>query len=154
MMYGCGLRLGEASRLTPAQIDKDRLVIRVIGKGNKERLVPLSISLLEGLRQAWTTHRNPAWVFANQPRGNPICRRAIYSAFHRARKKAGLAPFTPHALRHSYATRLLELDVRVEVVRILLGHANVRTTQTYLHLTEPTRNRIQSVIHDLMCDLC
>jgi len=153
-MYGCGLRLGEASHLTPAQIDKDRLVIRVIGKGNKERLVPLSVSLLEGLRQAWTTHRNPAWVFANQPQGNPVCRRMLYSVFHRARQEAGLPPFTPHALRHSYATRLLEQDVQVEIVQILLGHASVRTTQTYLHLTEPTRARIQSVIGDLMQGLC
>jgi len=153
-MYGCGLRLGEASHLTPAQIDKNRLVIRVIGKGDKERLVPLPVSLLEGLRQAWTTHRNTAWIFANRAQGHPIRRRTIYSAFHRARKEAGLPFFTPHALRHSYATRLLEQNVQVEIVQILLGHASVRTTLTYLHLTEPTRDRIQALIGDLMQGLC
>lgn len=153
-MYGCGLRLGEASRLTPAQIDKNRLVIRVIGKGNKERLAPLPLSLLEGLRNAWVTHQNKLWVFANRPNGGPLCRRMIYSVFHRARQDARLPKFTPHALRHSYATRLLEKGVAVTTVQILLGHASPRTTQTYLHLTEPIRDKIQSVIGDLMSDLC
>lgn len=153
-MYGCGLRLGEASRLTPAQIDKDRMVIRVIGKGDKERLVPIPASLLSSLRQAWTTHRNPSWIFANGPVGEPVCRKTLYHAFHRARQEAGLPKVTPHVFRHSYATRLLEEGVGVEIVQILLGHASPRTTQTYLHLTEPTRGHIQSLIGRLMQDLC
>lgn len=153
-MYGCGLRIGEASHLTPTQIDKDRRVVQVIGKGNKERLVPMSVSLLQGLRQAWTTHRNPAWVFAHQAAGEPVLHKSLYLAFHHARAEVKLPHATPHTFRHSYATRLLEKGVKVEIVQILLGHSDPRTTQTYLHLTEPTRDQIHAVIGDLMRDLC
>lgn len=145
-MHGCGLRIGEASSLTPSQIDKDRRVIRLIGKGNKERLVPMPPSLLEGLRKAWSTHRNPNWLFANAPQGKHILLKTLYRAFNHARVEAQLLDATPHVFRHSYATRLLEKGVPVQVVQIILGHSNARTTQTYLHLTEPTRDQIQAVV--------
>lgn len=153
-MYGCGLRISEATQLTPAQIDKQRRIVQVIGKGNKERLVPMPDSLLQGLRQAWATHRNPEWVFSTRALGAPVHSRCLYQVFHCARAETQLLQATPHVFRHSYATRLLEKGVQVEVVQILLGHADPRTTQTYLHLTEPTRDQIQAVIGDLMRDLC
>ena len=153
-MYGCGLRISEALCLTPAHIDKDRRVIRLVGKGNKERLVPLPASVLDGLRDAWREHRNPEWIFAGRPEGGPLHRRTLYRAFRYARAAVDLPQATPHVLRHSYATRLLEKGVKVEVVQILLGHASPRTTQTYLHLTEPLRDQIHAVIGDIMSGLC
>ena len=153
-MYACGLRISEAASLTPAQIDQERRVLRVIGKGNKERLVPLPVSLLRHLRQIWLLHRNPAWVFALQSEGKPLWPKSLYRAFTHACDEAGLPDATPHTLRHSYATRLLEKGVAVSIVQILLGHANPSTTQAYLHLTEPTRDQIQTIIADLMRDLC
>ena len=153
-MYGCGLRIGEAITLRSKQIDKHRGVIQVIGKGNRERLVPLPATLLDGLRNAWRTHGNREWVFARNATNGPINRESLYRAFRAARKDANLPEATPHLFRHSYATRLLENGIRAEVVRILLGHASIRTTQTYLHLTEPTRVELQKVVGSIMRDLC
>lgn len=154
VMYGCGLRIGEAVKLTPAQLDKDRRVVQIIGKGNKERLVPLPDALLQSLRKVWITHHNRAWVFAHRAQGGHLLLKTVYRAFAHARVAANLPTVTPHTFRHSYATRLLEKGVPVQVVQIILGHSSTRTTQTYLHLTEPTRDQIQAVVGTLMRDLC
>jgi site-specific recombinase XerD len=153
-MYGCGLRISEAVSLQPEQIDRQHSTLRIIGKGNKERLVPLPAPLLTALGNAWLTHHNRNWVFSLPGSSSHISTKTLYRVFAQARAQVKLPEATPHVFRHSYATRLFENDVPVEVVQILLGHTSRKTTQTYLHLTEPLRDQLQQLLGGLMRDLC
>lgn len=147
VMYGCGLRIGEAVKAEVTDVDKERMVLRVVGKGNKERLAPLSAPLYRDLRRMWAAHRHPQWLFANQYGTNHADPNTVRKAFHEACAEAGIQEGAkPHWLRHSFATRLFEQDVPVETVRILLGHSSIKTTQTYLHLTEATRKKINDTV--------
>jgi integrase/recombinase XerD len=120
-MYGCGLRIGEAITLDIGAIDSANMLLRITGKGNKQRLVPLPQPLLGDLRSLWRTHRNRQGLFPKRDGSGPICRVVLGQAFRSARTTAGIKqPLTPHALRHSYATRLLENGVDIRVVQILL----------------------------------
>ena len=154
LMYGCGLRISEATTLTVSQIDGARFLLRVIGKGNKERLVPLPQALLVKLRELWKTHRHPRLVFPNQPGRAPIAPQNVRLACRAAARAAGL-PVTvvPHTLRHSYATQLLHSGVELRIVQILLGHASLKTTTVYTHLTEPGRQRLRCLLDDLTAGL-
>jgi len=151
-MYVCGLRIQEAVSLRPQHVDAAGGVLRVIGKGNKERLVPLPHSLLAAMRRAWCTHRHPQWVFATS-RQNPLCPETLRRAFHAAAAQADVRGLTPHALRHGFATRLLERGVDLRVVQILLGHASIRSTEIYTHLTEPLRRQVQEQLEQLVAGL-
>ena len=147
VMYGCGLRIGEAVAVTVKDIDAERMVIRVVGKGNKERLAPLSRALLEDLRRMWSAHRHAQWLFANKGGSDHVVEGDLYKIFAQIRHEQGLGDAVkPHSLRHSFATRLMEQGVPVETVRILLGHASIKTTQTYLHLTVPIRRQVNEVV--------
>lgn len=152
-MYACGLRISEAVCLQPRHIDKQQQTIRIIGKGNKERLIPLPPSVLKLLRESWKTHGNRQWVFADGRVGSHLHVRTLRQAFHAACQQTGIGRFTPHSLRHSYATRLMEQGVDTRVVQILLGHASIRTTEIYTHLTEPTRQKLLSVLESAMAGL-
>jgi len=147
VMYGCGLRIGEAVKVTVKDIDGKRLVIRVVGKENKERLAPLPRGLLADLRRLWVTHKHPVWLFANKKGSGHVDEGELYKVFAQVRRAQGLDDAVkPHSLRHSFATRLMEQGVPAETVRILLGHASIKTTQTYLHLTEPIRRQVNDVV--------
>jgi integrase len=109
LMYACGLRIGEAAAAQVTHIDGAQGSIRVIGKGNKERLVPLPEPVLIELRRLWTAHRNPRWLCPSRSGTKPILRLSLYQAFRAAARQAGIERrVSPHSLRHSYATRLLE----------------------------------------------
>jgi site-specific recombinase XerD len=147
VMYGCGLRIGEAVKVTVKDVDAQRMVLRVVGKGNKERLAPLAKPLYGDLRRMWTAHRNPVWLFGNKRGTNHINPGVVSKAFQSARLAAEIAEeVTPHCLRHSFATRLIEEGVPAETVRILLGHASIKTTQAYLHLTEASRKKLNDTV--------
>lgn len=148
-MYCCGLRISEAISLRPGQIDAKGGVLRIIGKGNKERLVPLPETLLPALREMWKTHRNRQWVFARSASGGHLNVRVLREAFHGACARAGLDGLRPHSLRHGYATRLLEEGVDVRVVQMLLGHASIKSTQIYTHLTTPIRDQLRPKLAQL-----
>lgn len=148
-MYACGLRIREAVSLRPEQVNARTGVIEIIGKRNKQRVVPLPGSLLRAMRQIWTLHRNPQWVFATRPRGRHVHIRSVRHAFHEARLREGLGDLTPHCLRHAFATRLLERGVELRVVQILLGHASIRSTEIYTHLTEPLRQQLRPKLEQL-----
>jgi site-specific recombinase XerD len=149
-MYSCGLRIAEATRLSVKDIDSKAMVIRVIGKGNKERLVPLCPGLLEQLRAHYKTHRHPLLVFPNQRGKNPLWPSAVEKVFQLALDEAGIeGHFTPHSLRHSFACRLLECKVPGETLRIVMGHGSLKMTQRYLHLTEPVRRALGEVVQSL-----
>jgi integrase/recombinase XerD len=157
-MYACGLRIGEATTLEISAVGRAGPeagpVLRVVGKGNKERLVPLPRPVLDTLRQLWLTHRNRRWLFPNHRGDAPLNARVLSRSFAAAAAASGVhRAVTPHALRHSYATRLLEHHVDVRVVQILLGHASITSTAIYTHLTTPTRASLQSVVDRLMVGL-
>ena len=114
------MRAGEATALEINAIDGVNRHLRIVGKGNKERIVPLPRPVLDSLRAFWTTHRNPRWLFPNKAGNGPIGRGALGRAFAIAAREAGITA-TLHGLRHGYATRLLERNVNLRLVQILLG---------------------------------
>ncbi|MBF0585141.1 MAG: tyrosine-type recombinase/integrase [Magnetococcales bacterium] len=151
LIYACGLRISEAQFLTVQDIDSTNGTVRIIGKGNKERLIPLPTPTLVRLRALWKTHRHPRLLFPNQNGDQPIATCILYRVFKDALAKANLpSTFTPHSLRHSYATRLMENRVDTRVVQILLGHANISSTTIYTHLTEPTRQSLRTLLDNVM----
>jgi site-specific recombinase XerD len=153
-MYACGLRVGEAIALEITAVDRARRVLRIIGKGTKERLVPLPQPILDDLGRVWRTHRNRRWLFPNRCGDAPLNRRVLSASFADAVAAAGLPPgITPHTLRHSYATRLLENGVDTRIVQVLLGHARIATTAIYTHLTTPTLASLQGLLDRLMTGL-
>lgn len=153
-MYACGLRISEATTLDIGAIDSANLLLRIVGKGNKQRLVPLPPSVLDALRSLWRTHRHPRWMFPNRDGTGSLNPQVLGCSFRVAARLAEITlPVTPHSLRHSYATRLLEQSVYTRVVQILLGHANIATTAIYTHLTEPTRISLRGVLDRLMTGL-
>jgi site-specific recombinase XerD len=147
VMYGCGLRIGEVVQVAVKDVDKERMVIRVVGKGNKERLAPLPPALYRDLRKMWPMQPRTEWLFANVRGTHHMDAGVLTKVFAQVRDALGLDPsIKPHSLRHSFATRLFEQGIPAETVRILLGHASVKTTQTYLHLTEPIRRQITETV--------
>ena len=154
LMYACGLRISEAATLEVTAIDGVNGLIRVVGKGNKERCVPLPTPVLAELRRLWTSHRDKRWLCPSPTGKGPITRWALGQTFRKVLAKTGIkARVTPHSLRHSYATRLLEAGVELRIVQILLGHASIGTTALYTHLTEPTRAGLKTILDKLMAGL-
>lgn len=155
LMYACGLRISEAATLTVTNIDRSRMVLRIIGKGNKERLVPLPEPIYWDLRKLWTKHHHPKWVFPNDTGTNHVSLPVLFRSFKKAVRTMGFTdrPVTPHVLRHCYATRLLENGVDTRTVQVLLGHASIASTAIYTHLTEPTRASVRGVLDKIMTGL-
>jgi len=152
-MYACGLRISEVLALEVNAIDKVHRVLRVVGKGNTERRVPLPQPVLEDLRKFWLTHKNRKWLFPNRTNTRPVLLSVALRAFTLAACQAGLTRATSHSLRHSYATRLLEKGVNTNVIQMLLGHASISTTTLYTHLTEPTRDALRHILDTTMANL-
>jgi integrase/recombinase XerD len=153
-MYACGLRVSEATTLEIGAVDRANQVLRIVGKGDKERLVPLPQPVLDELGRLWRLHRNRRWLFPNRRGDAPINKRVLSDTFAAAVAAAGIQRrVTPHALRHSYATRLIENRVDTRIVQILLGHASIATTAIYTHLTTPTRASLHGLLNRLMTGL-
>jgi len=149
-IYSAGLRVQEAIHLRPGDIDSKRMVIHVRqSKGRKDRYVPLSPHLLEVLREYWqqTSPKPSYWLFPGQNLQKPINRKSVQLICVAATKKAGINKHvTPHTLRHSFATHLLEAGVSILVIQRLLGHASLRTTAVYIHVAQ---NYITDVVSPL-----
>jgi integrase/recombinase XerD len=157
-MYGAGLRISEALTLKGQDIDSPRMLIHVrAGKGNKDRMVRLSQPLLTALRDAWRARAGNAGntpadlLFPNN--GNParpLNRATAFRIVARAARNAGVARRVgPHTLRHSYATHLLEAGADLHTIQLLLGHANLKTTTLYLHLSQAALNAAPSLLDRL-----
>ncbi len=142
LLYACGLRVSELTGLDLDRLDLPNLQVRVIGKGNRERRVPMGEPARErlhryiiGPRQAWTAGRPSAAVFVSQ-RGHRLTREAVWRLVRHWTEAAEVSGHvTPHTFRHSFATHLLEGGADLRVVQTLLGHASISTTQLYTHLT-------------------
>lgn len=137
-IYACGLRCGEAVRLEVSDIDAPRQFIHIRhGKGDKERLVPLTAALLSMLREHWRTHRNPRFLFPGVDASQPIQVARLSYIFQRAAHDAGVRRHVClHTLRHSYATHLHEAGHDLRIIQHLLGHANPQTTSIYTHVSQ------------------
>jgi integrase/recombinase XerD len=146
--YGAGLRAMEVAGLTAADIDSRRMLIRVEqGKGRNDRHAMISPQLLENLRAWWLQCRSNTWLFPGQDPLLPITTRQLNRACHMAADVAGLGTWiSPHTLRHSFATHLLESRTDVRVIQVLLGHAKLDTTARY---TQVAVNTLRSVTSPL-----
>ena len=137
-LYGAGLRVSEACRLTVADIDSGRLVIHVQqAKGRKDRDVMLSPVLLDTLRQYWKHGRSKRWLFPGYGADKPITTKAVFLMIRNAASRAKITKtVSPHVLRHSFATHLLESGTDIRTIQLLLGHAELETTVIYLHVSQ------------------
>ncbi len=144
--YGAGLRASEVVNLKLGDIDSERMIIRVEqGKGRKDRHVMLSPHLLGLLRDYWREARPQGWLFPGQNPINPVTTRQLNRACRTARAAAGLSKrVTPHTLRHSFATHLLEQNTDIRVIQVLLGHARLETTALYTHVATRTIRDVMS----------
>jgi integrase/recombinase XerD len=142
LLYACGLRVSELVGLDTDRVDLDGQQVRVIGKGNKERRVPMGDEARErlhryraGPRTEWTAGKPTPAVFVSR-RGRRMTRESVWHLVRRWAEAAGVSErVTPHTFRHSFATHLLEGGADLRVVQALLGHASISTTQLYTHLT-------------------
>ena len=152
VMYSCGLRIGEAVKIEVSHIDKSTSNLTVIGKYNRERLVPIPPTTLRVLRDVWKTHRNKKYLLPNRYGKTHASYCSVRIAFKHACFVAGIEDVTPHVFRHSFATRLLEAGVDTRIVQMLLGHSSIRSTQIYTHLTTPIQSQVRKTIEKLMTD--
>ena len=140
-LYGAGLRRSEVCRLKVRDIDSPRMLLRVEpGKGGRDRDVPLSPTLLVALREYWRWMRPQTYLFPGTRAGwradVPITAKVVWEAVRVATERAGIDKHvTPHTLRHTYATHLLEAGADLRTIQLLLGHADLSHTTVYLHLS-------------------
>jgi site-specific recombinase XerD len=153
-MLALGLRIGDVVALTVNSIDATQMLVRVIGKRNKERVVPLPQTLLVALRRFWLTHRHRRLLFPNSRGTAPLCVKSLRHAFKQARDTLGIPKnIKPHSLRHGFATHLLENGVDIRIVQILLGHASLRSTEIYTHLTKPMCENLRNQLDRMFAGL-
>jgi len=155
-LYASGLRLTEATHLLVADIDSTRMQLNIrCGKGCKQRLVPLSPRLLQELREYWKQTRPASFLFPGKTPDVPLSSATIQKACKLAAALARInKPVTPHTLRHSYATGLLEAGVDLLAIGRLLGHKSFTTTMIYLHLRRPYLESIPSPLDWLPVRQC
>jgi len=156
--YGAGLRVSEVAYLKVDDIDSKRMLIRIEeGKGRKDRNAMLSPQLLELLRLWWREGRRRSvmlphgWLFPGRSRTDPVSTRQLHRAVQEAAEAAGIRKrVSPHTLRHSFATHLLEQDVDIRVIQVLLGHAKLDTTAIYTKVSTRTIQAVSSPLDRLM----
>lgn len=141
LMYASGLRVSEAATLRIGDVDLDGGIVTTTGKGNKTRRVPVGASAIEWLRSYLALRRSKDIaggdrLFVNAS-GGPIDRQTIYLAIVGYAKTCGFEGVSPHTLRHSFATHLIQNSADIRSVQQMLGHADISTTQIYTHITSP-----------------
>jgi len=151
-LYGTGMRRAELAHLKVRDIDSQRMIIRVVaGKGGKDRDLPLSPALLEILREYWRWQKPRLYLFPTRTYrrrlDQPISDKTVWIACSEAARRAGINKrVTPHTLRHSWATHLLEAGTDLRTIQVLLGHGDLETTAQYLHLSQ---RHLQAVTNPL-----
>lgn len=164
-IYACGLRISEGTQLQIDEIDSARMLLHIRNsKGEKDRYIPLPQVTLNMLRQYWVGHRHPVYLFPARSRGSsqkyqaqstqPMSMRSVQRAMLSARKCSGInKEITPHTLRHSWATHLLEAGVNLRLIQSYLGHTSPQTTALYTHLTHKAEVMATDVINQLADNL-
>ncbi len=155
VLYGAGLRISEALALELRDVDSARMVLTVRhGKGDQDRQVSLSSVLLEALRVYWRAYQPRSFLFPGQDMDQAMGPSTIQRALKAARVRAGIAkPASPHTLRHSYATHLMEAGTDLRVIQTLLGHRSLRTTAIYTHVATERVRTTRSPLDALSPDL-
>jgi integrase/recombinase XerD len=149
-LYATGARRAELSRLKVEDIDSQRMIVHIRqGKGNRDRDVPLTPKLLKTLREYWQWMKPKTYLFPgmvnNWRADKPLTPKCVWSAVQDAAKRAGITKrVSPHTLRHSWATHLLENGTDLRTIQMLMGHADLRATSVYLHLS---RRHLQAVVN-------
>jgi integrase/recombinase XerD len=154
LLYGAGLRVSEAVSLHKASVDLDGRLVRCIGKGSKERVVPIGRQAAQALRRylsrgrPFLDARHRPELFLNA-RGGGLTRAGVFLILRRLAAKAGLEPerVHPHLLRHSFATHLLEGGADLRSVQEMLGHADLATTELYTHVSDRRRRELYFQAH-------
>jgi integrase/recombinase XerD len=154
LLYGAGLRVGEAVGLDKGGVDLDQRLVRTIGKGGKERVVPVGRQAVEALRRYLARgrphldRRHRPELFLNA-QGGALTRAGAFLILRKLASKAGLEPerVHPHLLRHSFATHLLEGGADLRSVQEMLGHADLATTELYTHVTDRRRRELYFQAH-------
>jgi len=144
-IYSAGLRASEVLVLKAEHIDGKRMLIKVTGKGGKQRYTLLSEKLLPELREYYKTYRPKILLFPSHRKGKPLTYETIRSVYEKARKKAAVKRGKGvHCLRHSFATHLLEAGYDIRKIQVLMGHTRITTTMIYLHVSRETLAKIPS----------
>jgi site-specific recombinase XerD len=146
-MYGAGIRVSEACRLQIEDVDSDRMVLKIRdGKGGDGRYAKLAERLLAVLREYYRQERPPGpYLFPGQPADKPISPESVRKAIRKVVDACGISKkVTPHVLRHSFATHLLETGTDIRIIQVLLGHRSIRTTQLYAQVSTQQVSRTKS----------
>lgn len=151
LLYSAGLRVGELVRLRPEDLDGDRGMLRVRkGKGAKDRSTLLSPRALDAVRRYRAAYPTDRWLFPGSSPTRHLTERSVQRVVARAARVAGVRKaVTPHTLRHSFATHLLEGGTNLRIIQELLGHSSPRTTQVYTHVARSTLEAVRSPLEDL-----
>jgi integrase/recombinase XerD len=138
LTYSAGLRVSEVAHLKVRDIDSGRMSVRVEqGKGHKDRYTVLSARMLKELRTYWLAYRPAVWLFSGRDRTRPMHVKTIQRIFYLAKERAGIDKHCGiHALRHAFATHLLEAGTDLHTIQRLLGHGHLSTTMRYFHLAQ------------------
>ena len=152
-LYSGGLRRSELINLKITDIDSRRMLIRISNsKGNKDRYTLLSEKLVELLRDYFRFYRPKHWLFEGQG-GGPYSATSIENIFRKALRKAKITKHaTPHTLRHSFATHLLEQGINLRYIQELLGHSSIKTTEIYTHVSSKQLSKIKNPLDNLLID--
>jgi len=144
--YAAGLRISELVALRIEDVDSERMSLHVrLGKGKKDRYIPLSTNLLKLLREYWKEYRPETWLFPGQPKHTPITDNAVAGYCRTVRERAKLGKqVTIHTLRHSYATHLMEAGADLRTIQMLLGHRSIQTTARYTHVSHKLLETVQN----------
>ncbi len=152
-IYSCGLRISELCQLQAGDLEWEEQLVRVLGKGKKERQLPIGAPALESIRYYWQVIGHPLTAsapvfFANHKKSSPIYPRLVQLRLKRYLRQCGLDPaVTPHKLRHSFATHMLDAGADLRSVQELLGHAHLVTTQVYTHLSTERLKKAYTTAH-------
>jgi len=151
MIYSCGLRRSELLHLRFSDIDSKRnIVLLKNAKGKKDRIAPLSLKILQMLREYYKDYKPAVWLFEGQIKGEQYSEKSLQSVLKQALQKTGIKkPVTLHWLRHSYATHLLESGTDLRYIQELLGHSSSKTTEIYTHVSTKSIQQIKSPFDDL-----
>jgi len=145
-LYAAGLRITEGCSLCPEDIDSKRMLIHIRdSKRGRDRYTVLSTRLLEHLRDYYRLFRPKEWLFPGRAANHHVCSKSVAQVFKQALAAAGITKHvTPHTLRHSFATHLLERGTDVTVIQALLGHSSLRATEVYTHVSLEHIGRVKS----------